>query len=68
MRRGNDMSPRPLRLEGQADTAGIELRHATAQAMSAKHPFKVLLSSRAPAQLSLALGHPAPGAKGSRTT
>jgi hypothetical protein len=61
------MPPRPFRLEAKTDMAGIQLRHATAPSMSAGRQFKVLLSSRAPAQLSLALGLPALGAKGFRT-
>jgi len=61
------MSARPFQLIAKADVAGMRLSHATAHPMSAGRQFKVLLSSRAPAQLSLALGHPALGAKGSRT-
>jgi len=61
------MPPRAFRLEAKSEPAGVRLRHASAQAMSAGRQFKVLLSSRAPAQLSLALGLPALGAKGSRT-
>jgi hypothetical protein len=62
------MSARPFRLQAKPEAAGIQLRQASAPSMSAARQFKVLLSSRAPAQLSLALGFPAHGAKGSRTT
>jgi hypothetical protein len=62
------MPPRAFRLEAKSEVIGLRLRHATAPAMPAGRQFKVLLSSRAPAQLSLALRLPARATKGSRTS
>jgi hypothetical protein len=61
------MTPRPFRLEAASEPAGIARRHAAAPASSAGREFKVLLSSRAPTQLPLALASSAPDAKGFRT-
>jgi hypothetical protein len=63
------MTPRLFRLEAQRELAGaLSSRPTTAQGAAAGRRFKVLLCSRAPAQLSLALGSaPATGAKDFRT-
>ncbi len=61
------MPPSLFRLDAKSELAGLLLRPAAPTA-SAGRQFKVLLNSRAPAQLSLALGSPpAPGARGFRT-
>jgi hypothetical protein len=61
------MPPLSLRTESNGQVARV-LGKASAHAASAGRQFKVLLSSRAPAQLSLfAFGLPAHNVKGSRT-